>query len=174
MHEIDAQLIAALRQNARASVSELATRLSVSRTTVRNRIARLVAERKILGFTVVLEGDASEQPVRGVTMIGIEGTSHEAIAGVLAGFSEVRTIHTMNGRWDRVVAFAVPTLEALDRFLKRLRAIDGVAGSETGLYLSTVRSSGERWRDRRRIDASIADEKDGPYREIEQVIPSQY
>ncbi|MGQ7847297.1 Lrp/AsnC family transcriptional regulator [Granulosicoccus sp. 3-233] len=141
MTKIDQALIAALRQNARASVTELSHRLGVSRTTIRTRIDKLQESGKVVGFTVVLEGDDQDQPVRGVTMIEIEGKGNDAIVKRLSGFSEIQAIHTTNGRWDCVVEFATQTLGELDDFLKRLRLIDGVANSETSLYLATVRSS---------------------------------
>jgi len=51
MDETDRQLLSALRHDARASLSELALRLGVSRTTVRARIERLRASGEIVGFS---------------------------------------------------------------------------------------------------------------------------
>lgn len=141
MTSIDQNLISALRQNARASVSDLAKELRVSRTTVRTHIDNLVKSGKILGFTTVVEGDANDLPVRGVTLIEIEGNGNDDIVNLLAGFSEIQAIHTTNGRWDCVVEFATHTLPDLDGFLKRLRLIEGITNSETSLYLSTIRST---------------------------------
>ncbi|MBS8271827.1 AsnC family transcriptional regulator, partial [Halomonas litopenaei] len=42
MDELDAHLIAALKRNGRASLSELAAQLGVTRSTVRVRLDRLV------------------------------------------------------------------------------------------------------------------------------------
>ncbi|ASJ73074.1 Lrp/AsnC family transcriptional regulator [Granulosicoccus antarcticus] len=141
MNKTDMQLISALRQNARATVSELAKLLRVSRTTVRTRIDGLLASGKILGFTVIVEGDAQEHAVRGVTLIEISGHGNDEIVRALAGFSEVQAIHTTNGQWDCVIEFAVHTLPDMDQFLKRLRVIEGITNSETSLYLSTMRSN---------------------------------
>ena len=124
------QLISALRQDARASVTGLATQLRVSRTRVRSRIDRLVKSGRIVGFTVVLEGDEKDQPVRGMTLIEIGGKGNDAIVSKLAEFSEIQSIHTTSWRWDCVVEFAMQTLEDLDAFLKKLRLIDGIANSE--------------------------------------------
>ena len=141
MNKIDAPLIAALRKNARASVSELAVELSVSRATVRTRINSLQDSGKILGFTAVLAGESEHMPVTGVTMIEIEGKTNEAVVRALSGFAEVMAVHSTNGRWDVVVEFGTESLEALDRFLRRLRLIEGISSSETSLYLVTRRSS---------------------------------
>ncbi len=140
MDKTDQRLVAALRRNARASVSELAGNLGVSRATVRKRMDRLLANGEILGFTVILKGDHDDLPVRGVTLVAIEGKGQKGIVSELSGFAEVRLIHTTNGRWDLVVELGAQTLADLDHVLNRIRLIDGVVGSDTSLYLSTRRS----------------------------------
>ena len=54
MDDVDRQLIAMLRNDARTAVATLAKRLGVSRGTVQNRIDRMIAQGAILGFTLRL------------------------------------------------------------------------------------------------------------------------
>ncbi|MCW8843376.1 MAG: Lrp/AsnC family transcriptional regulator [Rhodobacteraceae bacterium] len=137
MDDLDRKLISALRHDARASLSDLALLLGVSRTTVRGRIERLRARGDIVGFTVVLRQDAHRDAVRGLMMIGIEGRGAERVTRQLGGLPEVRAIHSTNGRWDLIVELGTETLEALDVVLARIRKFEGVATSETSLLLST-------------------------------------
>ncbi len=141
MDDIDRKLISALRHDARASLSDLALDLGVSRTTVRGRIARLQTFGEILGFTVVLKGDALRDPVRGLMMIGIEGRGTDRIVRQLNGLSAVRAVHTTNGRWDLIVEIGTATLEEFDTVLAQIRRFDGIANSETSLLLSTRKSA---------------------------------
>lgn len=62
MDEIDRQLIALLRQDARSSVATLAHRLGVSRGTVTNRLRKLEDEQVIVGYTVRLRPMPSLHP----------------------------------------------------------------------------------------------------------------
>lgn len=140
MDKTDERLIAALRHDARASLSDLALALNLSRTTVRNRIERLQRNGDILGFTVVLKQDVLRDPVRGLMMIGIAGRGAGRITRQLQGLPEVRAIHSTNGRWDLIVELGTDTLEALDAALARIRMFDGVSTSETSLLLSTKKS----------------------------------
>lgn len=140
MDDIDQNLIALLRRNARASISELAQTLEVTRTTVRTRLDKLIETGEILGFTTVLKGDAHDLPVRGVMLIEIEGKGTETVIAHLDALPEVQTIHTTNGRWDLIVELGTQTLPDLDAVLRRIRLISGVATSETSLYLATKRS----------------------------------
>ncbi|RKT30343.1 AsnC family transcriptional regulator [Roseovarius halotolerans] len=142
MDETDRNLISALRHDARASLSDLAAMLEVSRTTVRARIERLKQAGEIVGFTVVLRGDAARDPVRGLMMIGIEGRGTDRIIRQINGLSAVRAVHTTNGRWDLIVEIGTDTLEAFDVILGQIRKFDGIASSETSLLLNTRKSGG--------------------------------
>ena len=141
MDKTDERLISALRHDARASLSDLAMQLELSRTTVRTRIERLQSRGDILGFTVVLKEDVLRDPVRGLMMIGIEGRGTSRITRQLQGFPEVRAIHTTNGRWDLIVELGTATLETLDEALAKIRMFDGVVSSETNLLLATKKDS---------------------------------
>jgi len=140
LDKTDERLVAALRQNARASLSDLAATLGLSRTTVRARIERLQARGDILGFSVVMKQDVLRDPVRGLMMIGIEGRGAGRITRQLQGLAEVRAIHSTNGRWDLIVELGTETLEDLDAALARIRKMDGVSTSETSLLLSTQKA----------------------------------
>jgi len=142
MDETDRKLLSALRHDARASLSDLALGLGVSRTTVRGRIERLKQSGEIVGFSVVLRGDAARDPVRGLMMIGIEGRGADRIIRQLNGLSAVRAVHTTNGRWDLIVEIGTDTLEALDATLAQIRKFDGIASSETNLLLNTRKAAG--------------------------------
>ncbi len=144
MDDKDRQLVAALRRNARTSVSELAASLGVTRATVRARLEKLIENGEILGFTAILKSDSHELPVRGVMLIEISGKGTDRVGKALDGIPNVETIHTTNGRWDLIVEIGAESLPTLDAVLRRIRLIDGVANSETSLYLTTKRSSRAR------------------------------
>ena len=137
MDEMDRRLVAALRHDARATVSELAARLHMSRSTVRVRMERMLARGDIVGFSVVLKEDAAEAPVRGLMMIEIAGLGTDRIIRILTGMPELRGVHSTNGRWDVIAEIGVENLEIFDAVLNRIRRIDGVTASETSLLLST-------------------------------------
>lgn len=139
MDEMDQNLLAELRRDGRASLSDLAGRLGLSRATVRLRIERLEARGEIAGFTVLTRGDVQEAPVRGLIMIGIEGRGQERIMARLLGMPAVMAVHSTNGKWDLIAELATQTLSDLDEVIVKIRSLDGVTTSETNLFLSTRR-----------------------------------
>jgi DNA-binding Lrp family transcriptional regulator len=143
MDETDTRLIAELRRDGRASLSDLAARLGLTRATVRARMERLAARGEIAGFTVLTRGDVTAAPVRGLMLIGIEGRGAERIMARLAGLPAVTAVHSTNGKWDVIAELAAQTLQDLDETIFRIREIEGVMTSETNLLLST-RKAGRR------------------------------
>ncbi len=141
MDETDMRLISALRHNARASLSELAARLDLTRATVRTRINKLQDSGDIVGFSVVTKGDTLRDPVRGLMMIAIEGRGTDKIIRTLQGMPELRQVWSTNGRWDVIVEIGTATLEQFDEVLFRVRRLDGVTASETSLLLSARKAS---------------------------------
>ncbi|WP_130431707.1 Lrp/AsnC family transcriptional regulator [Rivibacter subsaxonicus] len=137
MDDVDLQLIALLREDARASVASLAKTLKVARGTVQNRLAKLLADGTIVGFTVRLKPQAQAWRIRALTTIAVEGNKADAVLQTLRGDPAVEALHTTNGRWDIVAELRADSLEAFDRVLSRIRLVDGIASSETSLLLST-------------------------------------
>ncbi|MFQ6552046.1 Lrp/AsnC family transcriptional regulator [Aestuariibius insulae] len=139
MADMDARLIAALRRDGRASLSQLAVDLGLSRATVRVRLTRLIESEEIAGFTVLTRADVAPHPVRGLMMLGIEGRGTERIRGALLRRADVASVHSTNGTWDLIVELGTETLEDFDAALFAIRRMEGVQRSETNLLLSTRR-----------------------------------
>ena len=137
MDKLDNHLIGLLRKDGRASLSDLATTLGVTRATVRARLEKLQGSGQIAGFTVQTRADITPQPVRGLMMLAIEGRGTARIARALKSKPEVTAVHSTNGAWDLIVQIGVSNLVAFDRVLNEVRLIEGVLNSETSLLLST-------------------------------------
>ncbi|MCK0094524.1 Lrp/AsnC family transcriptional regulator [Yoonia sp. F2084L] len=139
MDELDGHLIAALKRNGRASLSELAAQLGVTRSTVRVRLDKLVQGGEIAGFTVLTRSDVRPDAVRGLMMLEIAGRGAEKTMKQLQRMPEVQAVHSTNGTWDLIAEIGTKTLEQFDQVLFAIRRLDGVTRSETNLLLSTRR-----------------------------------
>jgi DNA-binding Lrp family transcriptional regulator len=136
--ELDRRLLALLRADSRAPAAALAARLKVSRGTVQNRIARLLAQGVIQGFTVRTRPELEGQRVRAVMSIAIEGERSTAVVRKLKGVPAVDRIWTTNGRWDLIAELDVANLAEFSRALDEVRTIEGIASTETSLLLAGV------------------------------------
>jgi DNA-binding Lrp family transcriptional regulator len=137
MDDLDRQLIAELRANARASVTALAKKLRVARGTIQNRINKLEKDGTIVGYTVRLRPQVEEHHITALMTIAVEGNRTDEVIRALRGDPAVTELHSTNGRWDLVAELRASSLEAFDQVLGRIRLVQGVAGTETSLLLST-------------------------------------
>lgn len=141
MDDLDRRLITLLRKNGRRSVSDLALELGLSRATIRARMDRLEKDGDVVGYTLILRSDVIAMPVRGLTLIEVEGHAADRVVDALAGFTEVSAVHTTNGKWDLIVELGAQSLPELDAVLRRVRMIPGITASETNLLLATPRTT---------------------------------
>ena len=137
LSDSDAKLINLLKVDARASVSELARKLGVSRTTAQDRLTRLEERGIIAGYTVRLGAGASDKPVSAYVMIVFEPRQAASIVKTLKTFSAIETLQSVSGKIDLMAQVSVDTPEALDTLLDKIGAIDGVVSTESALVLST-------------------------------------
>ncbi len=140
LDEIDRKLLALLREDAREAAASLAKKLKVSRATVQNRLARMLARGTIQGFTVRTRSELDESRVRAVMGIAIEGERSAKVIKTLRGFPEIEAIHTTNGRWDLIAELNTATLPAFSHALDQIRLIEGIAATETSILLATVKA----------------------------------
>jgi DNA-binding Lrp family transcriptional regulator len=137
LDDLDRRLLALLRADARAPAVTLAATLGVSRGTVQNRIDRLRATGVIAGFTVRLTAEL-EGGVRALTSLEIRSGDEKAVRAALKRLPEAARVYSTNGRWDMVVEISAGDLAGLDRVLGGIRAVRGVAHSETSILLSEL------------------------------------
>lgn len=139
MDELDGRLIAALKDDGRASLSDLAALLGVTRSTIRVRLDRLVQGGEIAGFTVLTRSDVRPDAVRGLMMLEIAGRGAEKTMNRLRAMPDIKAVHSTNGTWDLIAEIGSDTLEQFDQVLFAIRRLEGVTRSETSLLLSTRR-----------------------------------
>ncbi len=141
MDSTDLQLIALLRQDARAPVALLANKLGVSRGTVTNRLRRLEDQGVVVGYTVRLRPDAQPQSIRAWMSITVEGNQTREVIAHLLGEPGVASLHDTNGRWDLLAELRAADLNELAGVLERVRLIKGIGTTETSIHLQTYRLS---------------------------------
>lgn len=134
---VDRAIIAALRLDARLSITELALTVGVSRTTAKLRLETLVREGRIRRFTIETDTDV-EGEVRAITMVELQGKMSRNVIRTLTRIPEVATVHATNGAWDLVVEIKTDSLVEFDRVLRQIREVPGVLNSESSLLLAHV------------------------------------
>ena len=141
MDSTDLQLLALLRQDARATVALLANKLGVSRGTVSNRVKRLEDDGVITGYTVRLRPDSEPDQITAWMSIAVDGNQTREVIAHLLGEPGVASLHDTNGRWDLLAALRASNLNELAAVLERVRLIRGIGSTETSIHLQTYKLS---------------------------------
>lgn len=139
MDTLDQQLLALLRQDARASVATLAIKLKVSRGTVSNRITKLEDTGVINGYTVRLRPDTVPDQITAWMSITVEGNRTREVISMLLGEPGVTGLFDTNGRWDLLAELRSPNLSGLAEVLERVRLIKGIGATETSIHLQSYK-----------------------------------
>ena len=137
MDAIDTKLITALRDNARASVAELARSVGRSRTSVQARIERLEKERVILGYGVRLAPELGLGAVRAHIMIKVGPKNMRAVTAALRAVDQVTVLHSVSGEVDLIAVAVTATVDDMDRVIDKIGALDGVERTTSSIILST-------------------------------------
>ncbi|EJF89318.1 Lrp/AsnC family transcriptional regulator [Bartonella tamiae] len=140
MDQIDLKLIELLRRDARVSISEISSRLNISRATVRARMKKLEKKGVIRGYSIILHNDKTDNFIRGIMMIEVDRHNADRVADILSAFPEVDFIHTTNGRFDLIIELKTQNLAEFDTILRNIRLVSGIKASETHLLLATRRA----------------------------------
>lgn len=137
MDELDKNIINLLRGNARISLTTLARKLRVARSTIQARLERLETNGTIAGYTIRLGEGADPYRLRASILLTIEPKSQGAIMSRLKSIPEIERVITTSGRVDFLVQVASPDTQSLDNVLDIIGGISGVKSSESLIHLST-------------------------------------
>ena len=137
MKELDNQIIALLKRNARILVTHMARELGVSRVTIDAHIKKMETSGVISGYTVKLGTEEFRHKVSGWILISVQANKEDHAIEQMIGMPEITRLHTTNGKWDLAAEIQVATLEHFDAVISKLRQIDGITETDTSLLLSS-------------------------------------
>lgn len=133
----DQQLLSVMRGNARASTTELAQILGVSRSTVQKRLERLENEGVIAGYTVQLSSAYLDQEIQAHVMITVSPAMTADIIEAMEKLNSVRAIYSVSGPHDLIAEVAAMSVTELDKMIDNIIAIEGVERTVSSVILST-------------------------------------
>jgi DNA-binding Lrp family transcriptional regulator len=135
--DIDPRLLALLRADARRNVSELASELGVSRTTIYSSIERLERQGTITGYTVRLGEDYDRSLIRAHVMIKLYPKATQATQDALVTMPEVAALYAISGEHDLIAMLEASDVNRLNDLLDAIGALEGVERTTSSVILAT-------------------------------------
>jgi len=140
--QVTKRILAILEQNARTSYTQIAKRLGVSETSVRNRVKALLKEGVLKGFTVRTCPEKLGKAITAMVGVDIGGETTPEITDKLASIKEVSDLYVITGEFDLLLRVICENMSRLDEILEEIRSHDFVEGTRTFVVLRKVKESG--------------------------------
>lgn len=137
INEKDHQLLAILQQDARISISDLARKLGISRTTAQNRLERLEHTGVINGYRVNLGSTYLRELVAAHVSIKVKQKLTIETCNQLQKISAVHALHAISGEFDLIAELMAESLEQLNGILDEIGDLPGVERTASSVILET-------------------------------------
>ncbi len=139
LDEIDQQIVALLRENARRSFQDIGSRVALSAPAVKRRVDRLEEVGVIRGYSAVLDHVALGWTTHAVVSLFCEGGMSAGEILTAAGrHPEVAAAHTVAGEASAILHVHARDTAHLEDALERIRDAPGITRTQTQVVLSTL------------------------------------
>ena len=139
MDDIDRQIVAQLRTNARASFQAIGNRVSLSAPAVKRRVDRLEADGVIRSYAAVVDPGSMGWRTHALVSLFCEGRMAAAeVRSAVADHPEVAAAYTVAGEASAILHVRARDTAHLEEALERIRDTPGIIRTQTQVVLSTL------------------------------------
>jgi DNA-binding Lrp family transcriptional regulator len=132
---IDERLLALLRQDARMTLTALARAVSLSRTAVQARLARLERDKVILGYRAVIREDDGDGGLGAIVSLVFSQRPCKPVVAKFRHWPEIERYYSVTGPVDAYLSVRVKDSDALAELVDRFSALQGVASASSAVML---------------------------------------
>jgi DNA-binding Lrp family transcriptional regulator len=132
---IDERLIALLKTNARMKLTALAQAVSLSRTAVQARIARLERDGIILGYRAIIRESDDEDALRAILSLVFSERPCHPVVKAFRTWPEIVHYYSVTGPVDGYALVKVKDAQALAELVDRFSGLRGVASASSAVML---------------------------------------
>jgi DNA-binding Lrp family transcriptional regulator len=138
MDNIDRQIVALLRQDARRSFQSIGLRVALSAPAVKRRVDRLEADGVIRGYSAQIDPGRFGWGTHAFVALYCEGRMAAAEVRDAVDHPEVEAAYTVAGEASAMLHVRAHDTAHLEETLERIRDHPGVTRTQTQIVLSTL------------------------------------
>jgi DNA-binding Lrp family transcriptional regulator len=139
MDDIDRQIVALLREDARRSFKAVGERVALSAPAVKRRVDRLQADGIIRSYAAVVDAEAMGWSTHAVVALFCEGRmSASEVRAAVERHPEVAAAYTVAGEASAILHVRAADTAHLELALERIRDTGGITRTQTQVVLSTL------------------------------------
>lgn len=137
LNKEDEKLLALLQRDGRASISDLARALSLSRATVQSRLQKLQENGVIKGFTLELGESYLANLVAAHVSIKVKQKLTAKTNSELRQMPQISALYAISGEYDLIAIVQAQSTEQLSHLLDDIGNLDGVERTTSSVILET-------------------------------------
>lgn len=141
LDEIDTALLAALQEEGRLRLEDLARRVGLSPSSVHDRLGRLRRDGVIRRWTIAVAPEALGLTV--LAFVGVHASRPcSELVEPLAAIREIEEFHSVAGQLSFLVKLRASSTEHLLAIVERLKRIPGIESTDTTVVLKSYLERG--------------------------------
>ncbi len=133
MDDTDREIIRILKNDGRATYSEIGKRVSLSEGAIRKRIKELVDSGVIRRFTIKVGLTEGAEAIALLSINPSYPTSD--VSKLLRKFVNVETVYEITGQYDIAVIISGLNIVEVNECVEKIRRLDGVVNTNTMIIL---------------------------------------
>ncbi|MFQ5909820.1 MAG: Lrp/AsnC family transcriptional regulator, partial [Thermoplasmata archaeon] len=136
LDDVDVRILEKLRENARTSNIEVARALSISEATVRRRIMNLEKKGIIKGYSVYIDYQLIENPVKAYVHISVPGGQRNEVVEKICNHDRAIAVYRVTGEHEILCVMLFVNMPELQDFLDSYLDMDGVRNVRAQIVMS--------------------------------------
>lgn len=139
MDDIDKKILRNLQKNARMTISDLSSEVSLSMPAISERLKKLEASGVIKQYTVILSPDMLNKHLMALMFIRLENPVHgDTFANFVKEENEIKECFYITGDFDYSLKIVTQSTKTLEALLTKIKKQPGIVKTKTIVVLSTV------------------------------------
>jgi len=142
----DRLILKELSKDGRITITELATRIGLSKTPCQNRLQKLIDNRYILGFKAILDAERLDRSHVAFASVRLKDTTQKALSAfntAIQDVEEVEQCHMIAGPFDYLLKVRTKDIKSYRRVLGEvISGLPHVESSSTFVSMEAVKEIG--------------------------------
>ena len=139
MDETDKKILRHMQKNARVTISELSSEISLSMPATSERVKKLEASGVIKQYTAILDPDLLGKHLMALIFLRFDNPKNgDHFASLVKDEPEIKECYYITGDFDYSMKIVTGNTESLERLLNRIKNAEGVVKTQTIVILSTI------------------------------------
>lgn len=139
MDDIDKKILKNLQKNARMTISDLSSEISLSMPAISERLKKLEASGVIKQYTVILDPAMLNKHLMALMFVRFENPSHgDRFANFVKNEFEIKECFYITGDFDYSLKIVTENTHSLELLLTRIKNQPGIVKTKTIVILSAI------------------------------------